>query len=138
MLGRVSLLAAVLACRSLGCDACGKDHPSVPAAGDAASARASASSSPLPATASPSASAPPATSASRAMADASYPTWPPQGEGCAAFAACCGAATPSGAARSVCMMSYNETLDCKRALDIFRTRLEALHAPVPQACRAQP
>jgi hypothetical protein len=35
-------------------------------------------------------------------------------------------------------MSYNETLDCKRALDIFRTRLEALHAPVPQACRAQP
>jgi hypothetical protein len=35
------------------------------------------------------------------------------------------------------MAAYNETRDCQRALDVFRSRLQALHAPLPDACRAQ-
>jgi hypothetical protein len=131
MHGCRSLLAAVplLLCSFAGCDSCGAARTSAAPQVDAARVLASSA---------PPAAPPPPTAASSASPVAPFPSWPPQGEGCAAFANCCEAATPNGSARITCMAAYNESLDCKRAQEVFRTRLEALHAPVPLSCRSHP
>src|SRR5690348_7292997 len=129
MVRRIALLATLLLCHCGGCSGCG-DHaggggPAASTAPDAAP-RAAASVT-------PDAAPPPATASSSAAAaapDASMPAWPPEGPGCAAFAACCEAAKPQPAARTVCMLSFNESRDCARATASFVRKLKTLGAPI--------
>lgn len=138
MVRRIALLATLLLCHCGGCSGCG-DHGAggapVSSAGPDAAARDAASATPV----APGAERPATSASSRAAvaADASMPmpVWPPQGPGCAAFAACCEAAGPQPAARTVCMLSFNESRDCTRARASFVRKLKLLNAPLPEPCR---
>jgi len=137
MVRRVALLAALLLCHCGGCSGCGEHAtegaPAASLAPDAAPRAAASTSSVAPGAARPTASSSGATVAGDAPMP--MPAWPPQGPGCAAFAACCEAASPQPAARTVCMLSFNESRDCTRAKASFVRKLKLLDAPLPAPCR---
>lgn len=129
MVRRIALLATVLLSHCGGCSGCGAASSRAP---DAAPRAAAPTASVAPGAARPSASV---CSSAAASPDASMPAWPPQGPACATFTACCEAVKPQPAARTVCMLSYDESRDCARATASFVRKLKMLGAPVPDACR---